>query len=102
MMIMDDKYAYYTDHFSYMPGASTEDRGRHGSSSCRAALDETTWAATDCRQLGAARMSCNSTIRAAVTGMGNGTVRYDPKTEKFTAWGRRRDVRLGSARQCLA
>jgi streptogramin lyase len=92
-VIMNDKYAYYTDHFSYMIGqvdlktgatremkfALPQGAGREG----RMPGEE------DGRPGdpgGGAHGLLFDQKGNVIVGMDNGTVKYDPKYDKFTAW----------------
>jgi streptogramin lyase len=90
-VIMDDKYAYYTDHFSYILGridrATGEDvempfklppgagRGNRGGADGRPGDPG-----------GGAHELQFDHLGNVIVGMDNGTVKYDPKTGKFIGW----------------
>jgi streptogramin lyase len=93
-VIMDDKYAYYTDHFSYVLGrvdVKTGDAkeipfqvpkgaGREGRN---AAADGDTRPG---QPGGGAHELQFDRQGNVIVGMDNGTVKYDPKTARFTSW----------------
>src|SRR5215475_1554866 len=93
-VIMNDKYAYYTDHFSYvlgrvdiktgeareMPfplpkGAGREGRNMTGEGDTRAGAPG-----------GGAHELQFDRAGNVIVGMDNGTVKYDPETGRFTGW----------------
>src|SRR5580704_14222847 len=93
-VIMNDKYAYYTDHFSYVlgridvktgegkeiPFSAPKGAGREG----RAMMGD-----ADTRPGapgGGAHELQFDRQGNVIVGMDNGTVKYDPETGKFTAW----------------
>ena len=93
-VIMNDKYAYYTDHFSYVlgridvktgegkeiPFSAPKGAGREG----RAMMGD-----ADTRPGapgGGAHELQFDRQGNVIVGMDNGTVKYDPETGKFTTW----------------
>jgi streptogramin lyase len=93
-VIMNDKYAYYTDHFSYVlgridvktgegkeipfpvpKGAGREGRNMMGEGDTRPGAPG-----------GGAHELQFDRQGNVIVGMDNGTVKYDPETGKFTAW----------------
>jgi streptogramin lyase len=89
-VVMNDKYAYYTDHFSYKlgridlktgqgvempfplpPGAGRQETGGDGRPG---------------NPGGGAHELQFDAHGNVIVGMNNGTVRYDPKTGQFVAW----------------
>jgi len=93
-VIMNDKYAYYTDHFSYvlgrvdiktgeateMPfplpkGAGRDARNMTGEGDTRAGAPG-----------GGAHELQFDRAGNVIVGMDNGTVKYDPETGRFVAW----------------
>jgi streptogramin lyase len=93
-VIMDDKYAYYTDHFSYvlgrvdvktgeakeMPFQIPKGAGREGRN---AAADGDTRPG---QPGGGAHELQFDRQGNVIVGMDNGTVKYDPKNARFTNW----------------
>ena len=93
-VIMNDKYAYYTDHFSYVlgrvdtktgeateisfpvpKGAGREGRNMSGDADTRPGAPG-----------GGAHELQFDRQGNVIVGMDNGTVKYDPATGQFTAW----------------
>jgi streptogramin lyase len=93
-VIMNDKYAYYTDHFSYVlgridtktgeakeiafpvpKGAGREGRNMMGEGDTRPGAPG-----------GGAHELQFDRQGNVIVGMDNGTVKYDPETGKFTGW----------------
>jgi streptogramin lyase len=91
-VIMNDKYAYYTDHFSYVLGRldrktgetmempfslpTGAGRGNRGTADGRPGDPG-----------GGAHELQFDRQGNVIVGMDNGTVKYDPKTGQFTSWG---------------
>ena len=93
-VIMNDKYAYYTDHFSYVLGRIDVKTGEGEGAAVPGA---------EGRRPRRPRMMGDGDTRPGapgggahelqfdrqgnvIVGMDNGTVKYDPETGKFTAW----------------
>jgi streptogramin lyase len=89
-VIVDDKYAYYTDHFSYILGRVDRKTGEGK----EMPFDLPTGAGRQTMGAdgrpgnpggGAHELAFDNQGRVVV-GMARATVRYDPKTEKFVNW----------------
>jgi streptogramin lyase len=93
-VIMNDKYAYYTDHFSYVlgridvktgegkeiPFSAPKGAGREGREMMGDADTRPGAPGGGAHELQFDRQG------NVIVGMDNGTVKYDPETSKFTAW----------------
>ncbi len=90
-VIVNEKYAYYTDHFSYVlgrvdvkTGETTEMPFKLPQGAGRG--NRVRWTAARAIPA-AARTSCSSMTKGnVIVGMDNGTVKYDPETGKFASW----------------
>jgi len=89
-VIMNDKYAYYTDHFSYVLGRIDPKTGEAteipfqpppGAGRNRGAAD-----GRPGDPGGGAHELQFDRQGNVIVGMDNGTVKYDPETGKFTGW----------------
>jgi streptogramin lyase len=89
-VIMDEKYAYYTDHFSYMLGRIDRKTGEGKEMPFQlptgAGRDNMGGDGRPGNPGGGAHELQFDNQGRVVIGMGHGTVRFDPKTEKFIAW----------------
>jgi streptogramin lyase len=92
-VIMNDKYAYYTDHFSYMIGRvdvkSGETKELPFTLPAGAGREARAASGEDGRPGnpgGGAHELQFDQHGNVIVGMENGTVKYDPKYEKFTGW----------------
>ena len=90
-VIMDDKYAYYTDHFSYMLGRIDRKtgEGKEMPFQLPTGAGRDNMGGGDGRPGnpggGAHELQFDNQGRVVI-GMGRGTVRFDPKTSKFIGW----------------
>jgi streptogramin lyase len=89
-VVMNDKYAYYTDHFSFILGRVDLKTGEATelpfSKPQGAGRDQAGGDGRPGNPGGGAHELQFDSHGNVIIGMGKGTVKYDPKTGKFTGW----------------
>jgi streptogramin lyase len=89
-VIMNDKYAYYTDHFSYVLGRIDVKSGEGAELPFQVPSGAGRTAMVDDGRPGQPGGGAHELqfdrFGNVIVGMDNGTVKYDPKTGKFVGW----------------
>jgi hypothetical protein len=89
-VIVNDKYAYYTDHFSFVLGRvdlkTGEDKEMPFSRPKGAGRDRAGGDGRPGNPAGGAHVLQFDRHGNVIIGMGKGTVKYDPKTGQFVGW----------------